>query len=241
MKAQMKTLLTLVTGALGLLVFSTTVHAQSIVWGSAQDMAGDTDVIVPTGSLIDAATFFGSAVTVNSVTFNPLTSNGGSYSDASGNISITTPSGGAGPYTTAFSTSSPSSTNYSNLTSVIGYTVGNTGQVTLSGLTNGNTYQVEVWSYWTSTATGGSTTFTGTTPVNLLSTNGQYALGTFTASGTTETFGYAVNASDNHAVINAVTVFETSGSPSVPEPSTYALLGLGVFALIMLQKRKSQV
>jgi hypothetical protein len=74
--------------------------------------------------------------------------------------------------------------------------------------------------------------------VDLASTGGQYALGTFTATGTTETFGYAVGAADNHAIINAVSVFDTSSSSAAPEPSTYALLGAGLLGLIVLVRRK---
>jgi hypothetical protein len=214
-------------------------HAQIIVWGSAQNMSGDTDVVVPvSGTLVDAATFYSSAVTVNTVKFNPLTASSGSYTDASGDISVTTPSGGAGPYTGAFTSSSPSSTNYSNLTSVLGFTVGNTGTVTLSGLVSGQTYQVEAWSFYTGQSVPGSTTFTGTTPVNLVGATGQYALGTFTATGTTETFGYGVNNTDNHAIINAISVFDTSGGSAVPEPSTYALIFAGLGGLYFVSRRK---
>jgi hypothetical protein len=238
----MKNTRSLAAAFAGVLIFSTPAFAQVIVWGPASNMAGDTDVVIPVpGTLVDAATFYSSAVTVNTVTFNPLTLSSGTYSDASGDIAITTPNGGAGAYTAPFTTASPSSTSYSNLTSVLGYTVGVTGSVTLSGLTSGDTYQVEAWSYYTGTTPGGSTTLTGATPVNLASTGGQYALGTFTATGTTETFGYAVNAADNHAIINAVDVYNTTGIGAVPEPSTYVLLGLGVLGLILVRRRTDQI
>ena len=233
----MKKLFLLALTPLAFIAMATYSPAQIIVWGSAQNMIGNSDVLDP-GTLVDAATFYGSAVTINTVKFNPLTLSSGTYTDGTG-IAITTPNGGAGAYTAPFSsTSPPSSTNYSNLTSVLGFTVGVTGTVTLSGLTVNDTYDVEAWSYYTGTTVGGYTQLTGSTPVDLASTGGQYALGTFTATGTTETFGYAVGAADNHAIINAVSVFDTSSSSAAPEPSTYALLGAGLLGLIVLVRRK---
>jgi hypothetical protein len=235
----MKKILLISLASIGLLASATYSSAQIIVWGSAQNMTGNSDVMVP-GTLVDAATFYSSPVTVGTVTFNKFTVSSGTYTDGSG-IAITTPSGGSGAYGSPFTTTTPSSTAYSHLTAVVGFTVGSTGTVTLSGLNTGDSYTVEAWSYYSGTAAGGSTKLTGSTSVNLLSTVGQFALGTFTATGSTETFGYAVNNADNHAVINAVSVFDDSGSTvGVPEPSTYVLLGVGALALVLVRRFKAR-
>jgi hypothetical protein len=253
----MKKLLSLTAAVIGLLSFASPSQAQIITWAAANNITGNTDIVVPTiGTLVDAGTFYGGSDLVNgtlpvntgagntggtNIIFNQIT---GSGTDTDGkDISVTTPGGGLGPYSGGpFTTTSPSSAAYSDLISpYIGFTVGNTGTVMLSGLNFGDTYQVEAWSYFTGAGdvTGppahpGYTTLTGSTSVNLASGVGQYAIGTFTATGASETFGYAVNNSDNHAVLNAITLFDTTAAP---EPSTYVLVGIGFLGLVVLRKR----
>lgn len=227
----MKNILPLSLALLGLLAVSGSSQAQTIVWGTAQTMVGDTDV-QSLGTYLDAASFYSSSVTVNGVTFNPLSGNRiAGETDASGDISITSPGDNPGAYGPAFTTTSPSSTDYSHLTSVIGFGYFQTGLVTLSNLTIGDTYAVETWSYYTPGAGNTITTMTGSTSVTLDPSLGQYAIGTFTATSATETFNYNYNT--GYGVINAVSVFDTT-----PEPSTVALFAVAITGLAFQLGRK---
>jgi hypothetical protein len=212
---------------MSLLVFSSVSQAQSILWETAQDITADTDVST-SGTYFDAATFYGSVDTVNTVSFSPLTLVAGSGTDNTTNprlytdgsdITITTPNGSAGAYGPAMPTSLSISQNYSNLTSVIGFGYFVNGLVTISNLTPGAAYQVQAFSYYTPSAGATNTTYTGTTPVTLDPVIGQYAVGLFTPTGTTETFNYDYGA--DYGVINAVSVRELVG---VPEPSSIGLI-----------------
>lgn len=174
-----------------------------ITWGAGQNMVGDTDVKT-NGTLFDAASFYGSAVTVNGTTFNPI------VNGTDGKISINTPNGSVGAYGTAFTTASPSSLSYSNLTSILGFGYYQNGTVTISNLVVGNSYQIQAWSYYTGAAGSANTSFTGYAPVNLNTLQGQYAVGTFTASSTIQTFNY--NFGVSYGVINAVAVRNITGS-----------------------------
>lgn len=207
------------TAAFGFAIQS---QAQNIVWGAAQTMTGDTDVL-NTGTFFDAVTFYSSPVTVNGVTFNNFTGAGdvnGNHTD--GIIDITN-GDGTGAFGAAFSKTSPSSLAYSNLVNT-GAFGESTGKVTISGLTIGDTYDVESWSYYTGDPKTATTTYSGATPVALLTGTGQFAIGTFTATSTSESYTYSATGG-NHNFINAVSVFDT-----VPEPGTYAMLvgGLGM-------------
>lgn len=220
----MKKIVVLTAVATAVFGFALQSQAQNIVWDAAQNMVGNTDVLT-NGTYFDAVTFHGTAVTVNGVVFSPL---GSGLSD--GTISITTPNGGAGAYGTAFTTESPSSTNYSHLTDTIGFGYYVDGTVTISGLTTGDEYQVQAWSYY---APGSAdTTYTGNNTVVLSATTGQFAVGTFMASGPTETFNYNYGANGGlYDVINAVSVQEL-----VPEPATYGMLLGGIGMLLAGQR-----
>lgn len=243
----MKTLFTVLVGAIGWLALASSSHAQMITWGLAQNMTGNPDIST-TGTYYDAASPYGTLTLSNgaggvggtNVTFNALTSAGsGNVSD--GTISVTY-TDGVGNYGAAFTANSPSSTNYSNLVNTGIFNNGGGDTVTIGGsLVAGDTYQVEVWTYYSGDSSTAATVFssTGGNSVSLLNQTGQYALGTFVATASPEVFSFT--ADGGHGFVNDVSVRDITGGSVVPEPSTYALLGLGVFALIMLQKRKSQV
>lgn len=216
----MKKLLGISAALLCVLAFSTASQAQ-ILWGSAQNMVTDTDVLT-NGTYVDAAAFFGSD-SVNGVTFNPITSG----TDGLG-IAITTPNGttGSAPF------GSPS-TSYNNLVSVIGFGFFNNGTVTLTGLTAGHTYQVQAWTYFGG-GSGFGTTIYDSSP-SLDSNTGQFVVGTLTlASGNSATFNYNTG-SGNYAMIDAVSIRDVT---SAPEPSEALLMGVGLLGLVVLARRK---
>lgn len=105
--------------------------------------------------------------------------------------------------------------------------------ITLTGLTEGHTYQFQIWS-GQGTAGGAwdnsETTFSdGLTSVVVDSR--QYVLGTFVADATTEqdlTWS-GVDSPSNAGLINGIQI----RTIAVPEPSSTALLGLGGLALIL--------
>jgi hypothetical protein len=128
------------------------------------------------------------------------------------------------------------STAYQNLLSTIGFGYFVNGTVTVSGLTSGDNYQVQVWSSYPYSSPNAHTTFTGpsgSNTVTLLPENNQFALGTFTASGSTESFNYDYG--NRYGLVNAVSVRELA---SAPEPSTVGLLGLGLLGVMLLVRHQ---
>jgi len=231
----MKRLLSISAVILGLLALAGPSQAQTIAWGAAQNMTGNPDISTA-GTYFDAACAFGS-LTVNNgvagvggtnVLFNALTGNPAS----DGKISVTI-GDSVGDFTAPFTTSSPSSTSYSNLvnTGVFGE-FQNT--VTIGGsLIVGDTYQVQSWSYYSADGTA-TTTYSGTTPVTLTNATGQFAIGTFTATVSPETYNFTTGG--GHNFINAVSVRDITSA--VPEPSEALLMGLGLAGLVVLIRRK---
>lgn len=241
----MKKLLGISAAALGLLAFASLTQAQVITWGTATNMSGDTDV-ANNGIAFDAVTFYSTATTVNGVTFNPLnTSVAGGVSDASGNISITNFTGFplAGGSYAAYT---GGSANYNNVVSTLIFSQGGVGfgpTVTLSNLTIGHTYQVEVWAYDGNLVDNGSVTtqLTGATAPNGLlngtpsttTAGGQFVIGDFTATATTDSF--QALQTQSFSVFNTVSVLDVTGAP---EPSEALLLGMGLMTVVILTQRK---
>ena len=116
------------------------------------------------------------------------------------------------------------------------------GTINLLGLTSGQVYQVQIWSgSWNNNyrlATFGSSTNNsnnvtlaygdaGATLAATGASSGQYVIGQFTASGSTE------NIYDSSLSPSAIAVL------AVPEPSTYALFGLGALVLVIAYRRRT--
>jgi hypothetical protein len=102
-------------------------------------------------------------------------------------------------------------------------------------LLDGQDYQLQLW--FVDDNTTGRTMIYGDgeaspSTVSLLGTNGQYAIGTFTASGTTQDLTL-VASGFGQAHLSAMQL------RAVPEPGTYALIG-GLLALshVMLRRRR---
>jgi hypothetical protein len=172
-----------------------TVVPAIITWGSATD---DTDLasdVLVNGTFVDAVTTYGnksgSDVTLNGVTFQH-------YSSSSGSTLTFGTSGISMTYSTTnldFE-SNPATTDYQKLLHNSMYADHGSGTITLSNLTPGTQYQVQVWAPdWNSTI---SNVFDG--QVTVLGRNysqslqSQYAVGTFTANNSTQVIPFTAGA-----------------------------------------------
>ena len=158
----------------------------AISWGNATTMTTDTDVL-NNGSYVDAASFYSSSLTVNGVGFHSMTGTAGTYSDGV-DISMYAPGTTFG-YST-FTGTPGTSASYVDLASEFGFTIVANGSVTISGLTSGDNYQIQVWSSYAGSPGNDATTLSGSTPVTLLPEDNEFATGLFQATGLTESFNY---------------------------------------------------
>ncbi len=245
--------LAVLVAAVGLAVSSTSKAAlPPIVWGSAQTVSGDSDVNT-TGSLVYAFTFGGTAApasaTVNGVAFSPFTIPGGIVTSATvGSVSLSESPGnlfGSNSFGSSSAPFSALSTEYKAILGSGAYAdIPTSITVTLGGLTSGQDYLVQ---WWTNNASnnspifGGSFSETTATAVNSVTldantTNtvgglGQFAVGTFTASGTVQAFLLSETGGGFNPLINALQV------RAVPEPAL-TLLGCAVAAAGCLALRR---
>jgi hypothetical protein len=204
-------------------------HAQYITWLGASSIMGDSDVFT-TGTYVDAfqAATGGyngkpdSNQTVNGVIFHI----NDTYTFSDGTFSLSGP-GGVGDGTDGDypGVSDPA---YADVLADCAYS-GNDITVTMSGLISGAKYEIEVWNStpYDDTILKGSTV--GDTQYLDI---GEYALGTFNAGATNSfTFG-------NGPARSGVGTIDAIEIRQVPEPSTYALMGLGLLALGMIAGRR---
>jgi hypothetical protein len=211
-----------------------------IVWGSPQTVSGDSDVST-NGSLVYALTFGGTAApssaTVNGVTFSPFTIPGGFPTTVTvGSVTLTESPGfllGSNSFGTASTPFSGLSTDYKTILGSGAYANEPTSiTVSLNGLANGQDYEVQWWTnnaanitpqfgggFTDTTATAFNTVTLDANTTNTVGGLGQYAIGTFTASGTTQAFLLSETSGGFNPLINAMQV------RAVPEPSL-TLLGL---------------
>lgn len=248
-----------VVGCLAVVCGPGAATAANIVWGSATTVSGDSDVDT-TGSLVYAVTFGGTAAppstTVNGVTFSPFRIPPPTVSTVTGTfggrtITISESPGLLFAYNTFGSGSAPFSGLSSSYQSMLGSGVyadqANTITVSLNGLTSGENYRLQWWtndsaklspffggSFTSTTATAGNAVTLDANVTNLVGGLGQFAIGTFTASGTTQTFALT-EPSDYQPLINGLQL----RAVTVPEPSTVAFgaVGVGLAALIGWRRR----
>jgi hypothetical protein len=121
---------------------------------------------------------------------------------------------------------------------------------TLDGLTSGKEYQVQIWITDPRTAIDRTAYFYGegnntSTTAKILDFNvgnaagglGQYIIGTFTASGTSQSFlveggtGAGGVAGDGGIQLNALQV------RAIPEPATIGMLGLGALITLLIRRQ----
>jgi len=195
-------------------------RAQVIDWSGVNAFTGDSDIDA-TGfidGLRGYQTSSSAQIEVNGVEFN---ANTGSYAD--GTFSLGTTAGGTDGYVAV------GSTNYQELLYGCAATF-STATVTISGLTSGDVYAVQVFN----SSQYDQTTYADTVNplVDNVSTNYGWVTGTFTAGGDTASFTYT---SDGRAgTIDAIDL------RSVPEASTWAMMLLGVGLLGGIQYFRSR-
>jgi len=190
--------------------------AASITWGTPVTISGDTDVST-NGGLLYAYDESGVGAVVNTVTFAA----GNSTTSLGGNVTISGIS--AGTYG-GFGASAAPWTNLSSSyqTVLTGGAYGGTGAgtITLNNLVVGHNYQVQVWVDDSRNSGSGrnETNSSGNTVVmsyNNTGTNGgvgQYTIGTFTASATTQAFTLQANSNGGSTQINAIQVRDLTGA-----------------------------
>jgi fibronectin type 3 domain-containing protein len=193
-----------------------------VTWGQATNISTDTDVST-TGTLQYAYDWNNVNTTVNGVAFTGTSILSGSTAD--GNLTLTSPltainADGAGNL--------PAAAYKNILASSIRDSGGNVDRtVTLNNLTSGRTYKIQVWASSSDNVHGSVDSIKGgggpTVVVNYLTTgggNGQYAIGTFTASGTTETLIFNANGTYSWVRFNAIQVRDTTGGGAPPAAPT---------------------
>jgi hypothetical protein len=222
-----KFLVLAVAAAAGVVGLAMPAHAD-IIWGGPQNMSTDTDVS-NAGTALDAASFNSSSETVNSVVFAPLTG----YPSYSDGADLTVYAGNGTYGDSAFTGGSAS---YQAIVSQFGFGFFYNNTVTISGLTTGDTYQVQVFDSYKDAVGNTDTIFTGTVPVTLDPSLNQFATGTFVATGPTQSFGYDL--ATQYDLLNAVSVRDITGVGSaVPEPASIGLLAAG--SLMLLRRRRT--
>jgi hypothetical protein len=140
-----------------------------------------------------------------------------------------------------FGNAGTADSNYNYLLTVAEYTYGGDWSITLTGLTVGNTYEIELWANdgrgndRIQTFTGGANT-SATLFVGPSSGGpGQFILGTFVADGTgSETIS---SSSPTGPILNLAQIRDIT---PVPEPATFALVGLGACAMFYGFRRKNR-
>ena len=221
--------------AIGFYLSAATGFAGSITWGTPTTVSGNADVNTNGTALYAYAQ---TAATVNGVTFTAVSS-GTTW----GNVTLS----GLGNYYSTFGyTNSPFSglsTAYSNVLSGGAYG-SSSGSVTLNGLTSGHAYTVQIWlndsrnssTTWTrnetwSSSGGNSVTLT----YNSSQTGGgigQYTVGTFAASGTSQVITFTAGtsgASSPSGQLNAIQVRDNGVYVFTPTPFTATRVNLAKY------------
>ena len=213
-----------------------------ITWGSAQNITGASDVST-VGTLFASANFTATPtgtgsgnVTVNTVNFNEFRIVGGT-SQTVGNITLT-----GSNLLAANVFGGPSSYNGLLAQSAFDDTNGSIG-VTIGGLTTGAGYLVQYWVQdgrldglqHRTTVVGGVTLDQNVS--NTFGGFGQYVIGTFTATSSTQSFN-ATKGIGPAAMANAMQVRLTSAA--VPEPASGAIAALLMGGTALRQWRKKR-
>ena len=224
--------MSLYTKLLSLSIIGLTVsHSHSaITWGAAQDIGTEASDVITTGILhaaVNAAVDDAADITLNGVMFE------------SGDINAAT-----NVLTTGFTQSNAAdlnvalqgdTTDYQNFLGDIDFGSGtDSGDITIENLIDGQQYIIQAWFVDDRTGLNGlRVTTLSSVGGNDVDLNDQFAVGTFTADGTTQIFNVATAG----AAAPNFTGFQVR---AVPEPSSTALLGLGGFSLLLMRRRSAR-
>ena len=227
--------------ALALSLAGQPAKASVINWGSATTISGTSDVDT-TGTLFASANFGSSSgETVNGVFFNAFPVSG--TSTTVGNITLTSSGGLSGfTYSPPATTTAPYGSlpiEYKNILSPFAYTDTLPQQVTVSGLTIGETYAIQFWVQDPRAAFGARTITVGTQTLDVNTTDtegglGQWILGQFTADATTQSVSLVPGGPEPATYANAMQV------RLVPEPTQMVSVAAFGAALGMWRMRKLQ-
>jgi len=219
------------------LLFATQAFGATIIWGTPTDVnVNDASQVSTAGILFAAESIYGNQ------TSTPITVNNVTFTDTS---AIAIDYFGYQAYG-----STTSGINYQTLLAggeylQNGQSAGGLG-IHLSGLSSGQDYQIQLWTtYWVgqypthfSNNTPNPVTDAHATPESGLLMQGfggaspQYILGTFTAGGTTQDVYFY--GSNGYGLFGALQV------RAVPEPQTWALAALGLFAVFFRRKSRQR-
>jgi hypothetical protein len=226
----------------------------TITWGiGAQNISSDNDVST-SGTLVNAFNLGPAGVTattINGVLFGAFAfpANFSVSTATLGNYNFTESSGALTSYNNLGSGSLPASSLSSAYQALL-FSAGSSDNnltltLTMSGLTVGQNYLFQCWvndssmanslngQAFSTTATAGNSVFINNNTTAANGGVGQFATGTFTASGTTEAIGFN-GAGFNDPLLDGFQL------RAIPEPSISALMGIGVLTLVLkLRPRRS--
>jgi hypothetical protein len=232
-------LITTAFAALALGVLVPAARAANITWTNPQAISQTSDVLL-TGSLVGAYYFTEfdnlTPLSLNGVSFTPVQVSGNTVS--AGNFTLNGSANAGSLVTESFVdpyTSLPST--YQGI--LAGGMSGSSITMTIAGLLSGQSYRFEFWSSYSSDGTGGEydTKATAGNAVSLYSSLpdddgglGQFTVGTFLATGTTQTITFTGVTSQ--ALINAFQL------RVVPEPASGMLFGTASLGLLLRRRRR---
>jgi hypothetical protein len=217
--------------AAAVLAASPALHAQ-IIWGTPASGLGDASSVAINGTYFDAiiAHIGASPETVINPTTNVSTVFNAYESNTltDGTITFNNAAGyggdGSGSSTTPYDAALNGTTFVQN----------GIGQIQIGGLTQGDTYQIQIWNV----DNDPSRLTSYTDGVNSVQFYYGNVIGTFTAGSAIETIDYTNVVPDTEETFSAGEV-NAVDVRLVPEPSTYAMLfgGLGLLVLFMRLRR----
>jgi hypothetical protein len=232
-------------------------RAAVISWSSPTGITGDSDVST-SGTGVYAYNFGATGVTsttVNGVTFSPFTISTTSPVRTS-TIGSVTLAEIAPEHLWGYNTLGAGSAPFTNLS--LGYrgllsSAGSASNpatitVTLSGLDAGKTYQLQWWASNTAGIQGISsetlnsvTATSGTNAITLSARTGlgEYALGTFVADATSQTFTLNSPAGATAPLINALQLRDITPTGVPDTASTLPIVGLSLIGAMALNRRRS--